>query len=148
MASATTNWATIDTDRLVTLYGTLRNADLRRELGLAPRLRRLGRCRLQGILYNLGSYPALAEGKGVVHGEVFEVLYRDAFAIMDKFEEYDPKKPKLSAYLRVRVTLTVPDLVCWIYRYNRSLRGVPRVLGGDWVKHRGLRRHPPLPRPL
>lgn len=152
MASGMMNWAAIDTDRLIALYGTLRDAKLRRELGLTPRMRRLGRCRLQGVMHNLGSYPALAEGKGVVHGELFEVLDRDAFAIMDAFEEYDPKRPKHSAYLRVRVRLTVPDVECWVYRYNRSLRGVPRVLGGDWIKHRGLHhRLPPrllLSRPL
>ncbi len=152
MASKTTDPKAVDPDRLIMLYGTLRDPELRRELGLAPRLRRLGRCRLQGIMHNLGAYPALAEGKGVVHGELFEVLERDAFAVMDSFEEFDAKNPKLSAYLRVRVQLTDPDLECWVYRYNRPLRGVPRVLGGDWLKHRGLHRHTPprapLPRPL
>ncbi len=152
MAGGTINGAKVDSDRLIALYGTLRDAELRRELGLTPRLRRLGRCRLQGIMHNLGPYPALVEGKGVVHAELFEVLDRDAFPIMDAFEEYDPKRPKLSSYLRVRVRLAVPDLECWVYRYNRPLRGVPRVLGGDWIKHRGLYRHTParapLPRPL
>lgn len=126
-------------DRLIMLYGTLRDADLRRELGLEGRMRRLGRCRLAGILYNLGPYPALGEGKGVVHGELFEVTDPAAFDAMDAFEECDPARPKLSAYLRVRVRLTDPDLDCWVYRYNRPLRGVPRVPGGDWLKHRRVR---------
>jgi gamma-glutamylcyclotransferase (GGCT)/AIG2-like uncharacterized protein YtfP len=140
--------ATTDPDRLIALYGTLRDANVRRELGLTGRVRRLGRCRLQGVMHDLGPYPALAEGKGVVHGELFELLDGSVLAAMDAYEEFDAARPKLSAYIRVRVRLTDPDLECWIYRYNRSLRGVPRVLGGDWVKHRGLRRSLPLPRPL
>ena len=135
-------------DRLIALYGTLRDANVRRELGLTGRVRRLGRCRLQGVMHDLGPYPALAEGKGVVHGELFEMLDGGVLAVMDAYETFDAARPKLSDYIRVRVRLTDPDLECWIYRYNRSLRGVPRVLGGDWVKHRGLRRHLPLPPPL
>ena len=126
-------------DRLIMLYGTLRREAVRRELGLLGRLRRIGRCRLAGILHDLGPYPALAEGEGVVHGELFEVIDPTAFAAMDAFEEYDPARPKLSTYIRVRVRLAEPDLECWVYRYNRSLRGVPRVPGGDWLKHRRAR---------
>jgi gamma-glutamylcyclotransferase (GGCT)/AIG2-like uncharacterized protein YtfP len=130
---------TANADRLIMLYGTLRDEALRRELGIEGRMRRIGRCRLAGILYNLGPYPALSEGKGMVHGELFEVTDPAAFGAMDAFEEYDPVRPKLSAYLRVRVRLTDPDLECWVYRYNRPLRGVPRVPGGDWLKHRRVR---------
>jgi gamma-glutamylcyclotransferase (GGCT)/AIG2-like uncharacterized protein YtfP len=126
-------------DRLIMLYGTLRDEALRRELGIEGRMRRIGRCRLAGILYNLGPYPALGEGKGIVHGELFEVTDPSAFGAMDAFEEYDPARPKLSAYLRVRVRLTEPDQECWVYRYNRPLRSAPRVPGGDWLKHRRVR---------
>jgi gamma-glutamylcyclotransferase (GGCT)/AIG2-like uncharacterized protein YtfP len=128
-----------DADRLIMFYGTLRDAALRRELGLEVRMRRLGRCRLAGILYNLGPYPALGEGKGIVHGELFEVTDPAAFGAMDTYEEYDPARPKFSTYLRVRVRLIDPALECWAYRYNRSVRSVPRVPGGDWLKHRRVR---------
>lgn len=140
--------AAVDAERLIMMYGTLRDEELRRRLGLAGRVRKLGRCRLQGIMHNLGPYPALADGKGIVHGELFEVIDRTIIPVIDAFEEYDPKRPHLSAYLRVRVRLLEPDVECWVYRYNRPLRGVPRVLGGDWLKHRGLQRREPLPRPL
>ena len=126
-------------DRLIAFYGTLRDTKLRRGLGLDGRIRRVGRCRIAGILYNLGPYPALGEGRGVVHGELFEVTDPSAFAAMDAFEEYDAARPKLSAYLRVRARLIEPDLECWVYRYNRTVRGVPRVPGGDWLKHRRMR---------
>jgi gamma-glutamylcyclotransferase (GGCT)/AIG2-like uncharacterized protein YtfP len=128
-----------DADRLIMLYGTLRDPRLRRELGIEGRMRRIARCRLAGILYNLGPYPALGEGEGIVHGELFEVTDPTVFGAMDAFEEYDAARPKLSAYLRVRVRLADPVLECWVYRYNRTVRGVPRVPGGDWIKHRRVR---------
>jgi len=137
-----------DPDRLIALYGTLCDANVRRELGLTGRVRRLGRCRLQGVLHDLGPYPALAEGKGVVHGELFELMDGGVLAVMDAYEAFDAARPKLSDYIRVRVRLTDPDVECWIYRYNRPLRGVPRVLGGDWLQHRGRRRSLTLTRPL
>lgn len=128
--------------RLIALYGTLRDPGVRRGLGLAGRMRRIGRCRLEGVLYDFGPYPALGEGKGVVHGELFEVTDPTAFGVMDAFEEYDPARPKLSAYVRARVRLIAPDLEWWAYRYNRPLRGAPRVPGGDWLKQR--RAPPPM----
>lgn len=140
--------ATVDEDCRIAFYGTLRDPALRHSLGLAGRMRRLGRCRIEGILYDLGSYPALGAGKRVVHGELFEILDSGALAALDAFEEFDPGRTKMSAYVRERVRLIEPELECWVYVYNRPLRGVPRVLGGDWLKHRGRRRHLPLPRPL
>ena len=133
----------IDADRLIGLYGTLRDAALRRSLGLAGRVRRLGRFRLEAIMYDLGPYPALGPGKGVVHGELYEVLDPGVFAIMDAFEEFDPARPKLSRYLRERWRLMDPDVECWVYRYNRPVRGLPRVLGGDWLARRKRRSSPP-----
>lgn len=134
----------IDPDRLIALYGTLRDAEVRRSLGLAGRVRRLGRFRLEGILYDLGPYPALGPGKGVVHGELYELLDSGALAIMDKFEEFDPARPKLSTYIRERWPLREPAAKCWVYRYNRPTRGIPRVLGGDWLARR-KRRQPWTP---
>jgi gamma-glutamylcyclotransferase (GGCT)/AIG2-like uncharacterized protein YtfP len=127
---------TIDPDRLIALYGTLRDAELQRSLGLAGRVRRLGRFRLQGIMYDLGPYPALAPGKGVVHGELYELMDKGVLLILDGYEEYDPSRLKLSAYLRERWRLADPDVECWVYVYNRPVRGLPRVLGGDWVARR------------
>lgn len=148
MASGQIDPKTIDPDRLIALYGTLRDAELRRSLGLAGRVRRLGRFRLQGILYDLGPYPALAPGKGVVHGELYELMDKGALAVMDDYEEFDAARPKFSPYLRERWRLAVPDVECWVYVYNRPLRGLPRVLGGDWVARR-KRRAPWRPdRPL
>jgi len=127
---------TIDPDRLIALYGTLRDEALRRSLGLAGRVRRLGRFRLQGIMYDLGPYPALAPGKGVVHGELYELLDKGALSVMDGYEEFDAARPKLSPYLRERWQLADPDVECWVYVYNRPVRGLTRVLGGDWVARR------------
>lgn len=140
MAIAKNDPTAIDPDRLIALYGSLRDERLRRELGLAGRLRRLGRFRLDGILYDLGPYPALAPGKGVVHGELFEILDSRALPSMDAYEEFDPgRPPEFSVYRRERWRLAEPDLECWIYVYNRPVRSLPRVLGGDWLAQRRRR---------
>ena len=131
----------IDAERLIALYGTLRYPDVRRSLGLSGQLRRVGRFRLRGILFDLGPYPALAPGDAVVHGELFEVADRSAFAIMDDFEDFDPADPARSVYVREIWTLSEPESRTWVYRYNRPVRGLPRVLGGDWLARR--KRRPP-----
>jgi gamma-glutamylcyclotransferase (GGCT)/AIG2-like uncharacterized protein YtfP len=137
MSNANQDPKAIDPDRLIALYGSLRDEPLRRRLGLAGRIRRLGRFRLQGILYDLGPYPGLAPGKGVVHGELYELLDGGALAVMDAYEEYDPRRPpKVSTYRRERWTLTDPDVESWVYVYNRPVRGLTRVLGGDWLARR------------
>ncbi|MEM9685162.1 MAG: gamma-glutamylcyclotransferase family protein [Pseudomonadota bacterium] len=130
----------LEAEQLIGLYGTLRDPEVRRSLGLAGRLRRLGRFRLQGILFDLGPYPALAPGDAVVHGELFEIVDRTAFAIMDDFEEFSPADPARSAYIREIWPMDDPDVRCWVYRYNRPVRGLPRVLGGDWLARRKRRR--------
>jgi len=140
MNAAKNSLGDIDPERLIGLYGTLRDAEVRLSLGLAGRVRRLGRFRLDGILYDLGPYPALVPGKGVVHGELYELMDAGALTVMDTFEEFDPARSKLSPYLRERWRLRDPDVECWVYRYNRPVRGIPRVLGGDWLARRKQRK--------
>lgn len=140
MSNVKNDPAAIDPDRLIALYGSLRDAEVRRQLGLAGRLRRLGRFRLEGILYDLGPYPALAPGKGVVHGELYEILDSGVLPTMDAYEAFDPARPaKFSVYLRERWRLADPNVDSWVYVYNRPVRGLPRVLGGDWLARRRRR---------
>ena len=136
MPTAPVDLTAFDSDRLIGLYGTLRDAELRRSLGLAGRLRRLGRFRLEGIMYDLGPYPALGPGKGIVHGELYAIMDAAVLPVMDAYEEYDPARPQVSTYLRERWHLLEPDTDCWVYRYNKPVRGLPRVLGGDWLARR------------
>ena len=61
-------------------YGTLMSAfDTLDELGVREQLRLVGACTLAGRLYDMGEWPSLALGGGIVHGELFEVLDAGVF---------------------------------------------------------------------
>lgn len=99
-------------------------------------MRRLCACRIDGHLYDLGDYPGLVPGRGVVAGELYGIVDDHALAIMDAFEDFDPDRPRASPYMRTWRRLHTPAIDCWLYLYNGSLLGKARVPGGDW-----LRRH-------
>ena len=124
------------TDRLIALYGSLRDQRVQRQLGLQHRLRRLSACRIEGHLYDLGDYPGLVPGPGVVIGELYGVLDDHALAAMDAFEDFDSARPRNSLYLRTWRRLQRPAVDCWVYLYNGSVAGRPRVPGGDWLRYR------------
>jgi gamma-glutamylcyclotransferase (GGCT)/AIG2-like uncharacterized protein YtfP len=125
-----------DPDSLIALYGSLRSLAVRKRLGLAVWLRRAGPCRIGGLLYDLGDYPGLAPGDGIVRGELFEIRDQRALAAMDEFEDVVPGNPRVSLYLRERWRLIEPDVESWVYVYNSPVAGLPRVPGGDWLAAR------------
>lgn len=116
-------------------------------LGVAAGLRRVGPCRFTGALFDLGPYPALLRlpgGGGSVCGELHAILDPGILAVLDTFEGFDPHDPAGSDYLRERIELSEPvGLVAWIYIYNRSTHGIPRVESGDWRAHLAKRRDSP-----
>ncbi len=59
----------------VAFYGTLMSRFATQdELGVRAALRPLGPCTIRGVLPDVGEWPTLVPGDGVVHGELFEVL--------------------------------------------------------------------------
>lgn len=88
----------------------------------------LGDHELEGYaLYNLGHYPAVIPGEGKVYCEV----YRITSSIL---AELDELKSNTKDYRRELIS--TPYGSAWIYLYIRSLDGVPRIAGGDWVKRK------------
>jgi gamma-glutamylcyclotransferase (GGCT)/AIG2-like uncharacterized protein YtfP len=127
-------------DRAVELplaaYGTLRTPAVRRRLGLAGGLVVLGPCRMPGRLVDLGAYPGLVGGPGVVHGELLAVADPAVLAALDAYEGWNPHAPAASLFRREAVTLAAPAGVrAWTYRYNRDPRGAASIPGGDWLAH-------------
>ena len=76
-------------------------------------------------LYSLGHYPGAVPGDGTVHGEVYRI---DASTLA----ELDALRTKAGEY--ARHLIQTPYGSAWIYLYIRSLDGVERIKGGDWVK--------------
>lgn len=122
---------------LIALYGSLlRGLGGMERAGVNELLRYVGPCMLEGQLFDLGDYPGLRKGTGLIVGEIHVVLDARALAALDHFEGFDPAKPRDSLYLRERVSLIEPaQTKAWTYFYN----GIPdlacRIESGDWRAH-------------
>ena len=133
-----------DTSEALFIYGTLLPSLCRHDaLRGAPLL---GAARVQACLHDLGEYPGLVPGNGVVLGEVYAVD-EALLAHLDVVEEVAPGDDAASLYLRRKVTLqacdpTVPQQA-WTYVYNRPVEACPLIAGGDYrqyLRGRGLLR--------
>ena len=121
---------------LVAFYGTLMTG-----MGYLPGHpepgEMVGPCRLAGRLYDVGRYPALVPGPGVVVGELWRV---DAAALvtLDAWEEYEPADEARSVFVRRRVELVdPPSTAAWTYVWNRPVAALALIPGGDWRAYRG-----------
>lgn len=123
------------------LYGSLRRGEAaHKRLGLAGKLRYVGPCRLRGLLFDLGDYPALLPGDGVVIAELYEIRGLRTVALLDAFEGADPRRPGRGLFVRRPVALLAPDVKADVYFYGAGrVPGTARkIASGDW-KRRGLR---------
>ena len=124
------------------VYGTLLPNLSRHEALQGARF--LGPARVQARLHDLGEYPGLVPGDGVVHGEVYAVE-ASLLAHLDAVEEVVPGDDAASLYLRRNIRLEpcadgVPQQA-WTYVYNRPVQGCPLIDGGDYRRYlrgRGL----------
>jgi gamma-glutamylcyclotransferase (GGCT)/AIG2-like uncharacterized protein YtfP len=120
----------------IAFYGTLRRGQPGHlSLGLADRLRFAGACKIRGVLIDLGSYPGLSEGDGIVVGELYAIGDGSVLADLDRFEEYDPAHPEASLFLRKEVVLIEPAVPVFVYYLNDDMaadrsRTIP---SGDWM---------------
>jgi gamma-glutamylcyclotransferase (GGCT)/AIG2-like uncharacterized protein YtfP len=113
----------------VFLYGTLmRGEPAWHRLGLATALAFVCEAGIEGVLYDLGGYPALVPGEGRVPGELFRIVDPAVLAAMDAYEVYLPERPGDSDYLRRRVR--VAGLDAWVYVYRLEVGDAPRLPSG------------------
>ena len=122
------------------VYGTLRpiasgvmGADERARL--AGEAHYLGPATTAGTLLDLGAYPGLAEGPGLVRGGLY-ALSEPAitFAWLDAYEGITGAAR--DEYRRCRRTVTQVDgteLVAWVYIFVRSADGIRAIASGDWL---------------
>ena len=119
----------------IAFYGTLMSGfDQLDELDARRQLRLLGPCRIAGVLFDMGEWPSLVLGEGVVHGELFEVLDERVFAKLDPFEDYDPGDRRASSYLRTRVPLLEPELEAWLYVATDPIPSARPIASGSWYR--------------
>lgn len=120
----------------VFVYGTLRPAVAAGEPRfLIEGLKHDGPATVRGRLVDLGDYPGLVEGSGLVHGDLLVVEDSEKLAALDAYEECGPPS---FLYRRELVTAERPDgshLGVWVYRYRRDVDPAADIPGGDYVKH-------------
>ena len=106
------------------------------ELGIGDQLSFVSRCEIDGRLFDLGDYPGLLLGLGIVHAELYEIANAAVLQRLDAYEQYDPDDPEGSLYIRKLIRLAQPDRDAWLYEYNRDMSGKPSIPSGDWRRYR------------
>ena len=117
------------------IYGTLMpGLRLAHEMaGAEP----LGPAQVSGRLVDVGRYPGLLHGPGVVHGELYRV--DDAqLARLDAVEDMVPGQREASQYWREPVTVlhgALQGQTVWTYVYNRPTEGLVPIAHGDYRRY-------------
>ncbi len=120
----------------VAVYGSLRSGfGLPDAPDVGNRLIHRGRCTIKGDLYDVGKYPGLTGGEGVVKGELYEIRDIGVLRALDEYERYDALKPEQSLFVRRVVRLLEPPVDAWVYFYNHDLGHAPRIESGNWAEH-------------
>ena len=124
------------------LYGTLLPGKAPEEIaGVVKRFRRLGPASVRGKLYDFGEFPGAIIDQScrtMIHGELV-LLPADnrVFEVLDRYEEFDPLRPKRSLFIRKKAKVRLADgssLEGWIYVYNRPPGNAKLVRGGDYLR--------------
>ena len=120
---------------LIAVYGLLRAGQSGfAQFGLAGAFEARGPCLIPGLLYDLGDYPGLVGGPGLVRGELFAVRNALVMPRLDAFEDYWPDDRSRTRYERRRLTLTEPaGEQAWVYVWVCPLTGARAIPSGDWL---------------
>lgn len=119
------------------VYGTLKRGQANYPL-VAAAVRGVLPAAIRGRLYDVGPFPALAEGDEAVRGEVLVVEPGDLprlLLVLDALEGFVPSDPAGSLYLRRAVTAATDDgreLAAYAYFYNHDPAGLRHLPGGEW----------------
>jgi gamma-glutamylcyclotransferase (GGCT)/AIG2-like uncharacterized protein YtfP len=137
----------------VFLYGSLRSSQPGfSRLALDKYLKLSRASTIGGCLIDLGHYPGLILFvKGVVHGELYDVIDQGVMRKLDEFELFNERDLRPfsraektgSLYTRAIVTTHCGE-TAYVYAYNGeiidgAIRCGELILGGDWVKYKAMR---------
>ena len=105
-------------------YGTLRRrSQYRLGYPVGSCLKFYGYGLLRGLRFAQREYPAgLEQQPGLVQVEIFRVLDESVWAILDRYEGYDPRIGKNSLFVRKAVALVRPRIYAWVYFLGACLR--------------------------
>jgi gamma-glutamylcyclotransferase (GGCT)/AIG2-like uncharacterized protein YtfP len=89
-----------------------------------------------GLLYDLGDYPGMVAGEGVVHGELLRIGDEQRLAEIDSYEECGWPS---DLFRREVVQATCADgtrACAWAYFYNAPPGPALAIPHGDFARHR------------
>jgi gamma-glutamylcyclotransferase (GGCT)/AIG2-like uncharacterized protein YtfP len=121
---------------LLFAYGTLRPSLAGGARQLVASLASAGAATMPGLLYDLGGYPGLVAGAGLVYGELLRLSSPDELAALDAYEECGGPNPLYHRAVAIVRRENGEQTTAWAYFYARSVAGKPRIPGGDYLAHR------------
>jgi len=89
-------------------------------------------------MLDLGDYPGVVHGRGVVYGEVYEVEEDETLEQLDDAEGVDE-----GLYTRVSDKVFFGEELseeAQLYLYSKPSRGFRKIEEGDWARYRGRSR--------
>ena len=130
---------------LVFVYGTLRPGLAAATRHLVDDLEQVGSATVRGLLFDLGNYPGMIAGDGVVYGDLLRLGSPNRLSLLDEYEECGGPRP-LFWRQRILARQATGEIVsAWTYLYARSITGAARIPEGDYATHlRELRPYKPL----
>jgi len=119
----------------IVFYGTLkRSTSNNLQVALRNDLIYQGKCLLPGKLYDMGRYPALKEGDGSVHGELYQIVNDKVLALLDDYEAKDDQDALLPGFTRKLIQLLQPKMKTWAYYYDGNLPEKSLIESGNWER--------------
>jgi gamma-glutamylcyclotransferase (GGCT)/AIG2-like uncharacterized protein YtfP len=132
---------------LLFVYGTLRrHARSPMHDLLRQQAEFVGEGSYQGLLYRVTHYPGAIPSHDPAHqvrGDLFRLKdLPQSLAQLDAYEEIGATPAHTDEYVReiAQVCLDDGTLVnAWVYRYNRTVSGLERIVSGDFLSLPGAR---------
>jgi gamma-glutamylcyclotransferase (GGCT)/AIG2-like uncharacterized protein YtfP len=121
---------------LLFVYGTLRPGFSGEGRRLVHDLEAVGEATVRGTLYDVGDYPGMILGDGLVRGDVVRVPTRQRFEALDAYEECDASPPLFRRVLTTARCRDASEKIVWVYTYARSIAGKARIHEGDYAAWR------------
>ncbi|MCC8426289.1 gamma-glutamylcyclotransferase [Mucilaginibacter sp. UR6-11] len=126
---------------LLFVYGTLLIDDNQFALYLNGNSVLLGSGKIQGKLYDVGSYPALIidrSGNYDVSGSICKLNdAAKALSVLDPYEGIGPDEGSPNLYERrlQPVNTANGEMLCWVYIYNQPVDGLKEITSGDYLAY-------------
>ena len=144
MDSTITDTSSLQVDRYVFVYGTLRKGEVCDINLLQPAPIFIGNSQINGTLHDLGSYPGVRLGGGQwVRGEVYQIT-PELECQLDDIEEVWPQQTGEYVRREVVVQCVGLHLPCLIYEVAETrIAGKLVITCGDWVRRADKHFKPP-----